>query len=1419
MLIFLLSVLPMPSGFLANGPGLTPAREHPVAAPAAPRAGSHVLSHPLPNQPAPVFHGLAQGAYRSNGVTPASWGGSKLPPGAPIPRNLLSHPANWSDPNGSGINWTALAKFCYGVWPTGGGQAQYLANCYGHDEPGLDPYSNLPGSGGNVSWNITLPTGRNDTEIQSALYSAIWFGMVLTDPYAWMDQCFLELQFYPDSSWGLSQGSAGNWVGAAVAWQIEAATGAEDPCFYQQLTVQGSSNYFNMFGGDNIRVTMTGWIGSPYGENLTITDVTGGGTSFVNLYNSALYYPLDPSYLTSSFPNALQWTPGGELPVSFAFETGHSNSNFPNTNQYGGCSAGPPPPTPTNPSVPCPSYDPGSWANDTVTPWLIQPPVFFNATARETATQVGFTQDFAAILFIDGISNGACLGRDGSAWCSYPWYSFSCLWNAFEFGATDYPGVTRDFGKYNEYPRPFLTDSANLGYYPPGNFSVPGCASPTYSIVIGALGGSGAGTARLLGTGTTTSSNVTGLTVGQYALSAEPSPGYRLIHWVTTGGASVDFTNSPWASLNVTGNGSVTAVFGPITAGTVTIHFVDERGWGWQAIGPGLLYDPVPSTKSLGVNGSITLLPGVYSILGYAKPGFNFTAWQSNNSGASVAADGFPYTWLVVTGSTSVVRINVTFTPSFANASVTISWFGATGAVTFNGQSVGNGAGFSLAVGTYPLVATPSSGNAVGYISAGGIGIVLDQHDATNVTVEAGFVSIVVMFDLAATVTVATAGGDGNVSIDGLPFAGNHSAVVLPAIFAPGEFTLYATEPTGKAFSRWTVANPADLWVVNPNAAVTAIWVNTSSTLTAHYVPAASLYPVVIRISPAGSGSVSLDGGPWTTTSPWFLNLSAGAHLLEVTPGSMYVASWTSAGGLTHSAPPSVYPVGAQLLGVGTKPGWLNGTFTRPSGVYFPVTIVAEDATGKVKIDGVARPNGGTIVLLPGSHTVTASFPAPLAFVGFEATSNLTLVTSPFATTVNVQGAGTVYAISTWPIALSVKANVTGGRAPLPVSFSSGVAGARAPWTITWNFNDGSTPVIGAFANHTFAVAGFYNVTTTVMDSVGGSGSMVTLIKVLPPALTALAVANVTSGIAPLTVSFVGHGSSGVPPYTYNWTFGDGSAKVIQQNATHTFTNPGTFTVNFYLNDSARQHVVFPMMIVASSSLTASIAASPLSGAAPLVVKFQGVAHKGTSPYTYAWAFGDGVDASGANVSYTYRVAGTYNVSLLVNDRFGSLASSSVEVNVTPQFFPLSVSIVESSGNVTLGKSVTIRADATGGTPPYTYLWGGLPPGCTGAGVSFTCTPTANGTYQPNVTVGDSAPGDSASTTVQLIVYKSPSTGPGGPGSTPTSITSASSLAWVPYVAIAVLIGAGVVAFAMYRRRPPSSAEGGSDDAPDPGAE
>lgn len=84
--------------------------------------------------------------------------------------------------------------------------------------------------------------------------------------------------------------------------------------------------------------------------------------------------------------------------------------------------------------------------------------------------------------------------------------------------------------------------------------------------------------------------------------------------------------------------------------------------------------------------------------------------------------------------------------------------------------------------------------------------------------------------------------------------------------------------------------------------------------------------------------------------------------------------------------------------------------------------------------------------------------------------------------------------------------------------------------------------------------------------------------------LSADYVASRTSGRALLSVNLAGSASGGIPPYSYYWTFGDGSSSTSQYPS-HSYASAGTYTVTLTVSDSDS----------ANSSATKSITVRTLS--------------------------------------------------------------------------------------------------------------------------------------------------------------------------------------------------------------------------------
>ena len=224
------------------------------------------------------------------------------------------------------------------------------------------------------------------------------------------------------------------------------------------------------------------------------------------------------------------------------------------------------------------------------------------------------------------------------------------------------------------------------------------------------------------------------------------------------------------------------------------------------------------------------------------------------------------------------------------------------------------------------------------------------------------------------------------------------------------------------------------------------------------------------------------------------------------------------------------------------------------------------------------------------------------------------------------------------------------------------------------------------------------------------------------------------------------------------------------------------------------------LWIQGSTPLTATAAASPTTGNAPLSVSFTGSATGGTAPYSYSWNFGDGSTSTAQNPSHTYNSAGTYTVTLTVTDSSApaKTATSTVTITVSAVGNPLAAtaSATPTSGQVPL--NVAFTGTATGGPPPYSYSWNFGDGSATSTAQNPSHTYNSAGTYTATLTVTDSsAPAKTATSNVTITASPIAGTAPGPPtGLTASAGNGQVSLSWA---APASNGGVNITSYRVYR--------------------
>ncbi len=197
----------------------------------------------------------------------------------------------------------------------------------------------------------------------------------------------------------------------------------------------------------------------------------------------------------------------------------------------------------------------------------------------------------------------------------------------------------------------------------------------------------------------------------------------------------------------------------------------------------------------------------------------------------------------------------------------------------------------------------------------------------------------------------------------------------------------------------------------------------------------------------------------------------------------------------------------------------------------------------------------------------------------------------------------------------------------------------------------------------TLAVANGANTSSTIALSGTTTSAVVADICGAPGALTATASVNTASGPAPLSVNFTGSAAGGTSPYGFDWSFGDGSAHSGQQNPTHVYTSPGSYSVVLKVTDATAATATDSHLDITVSGAASPVVittTSPLpAGTVGVTYSLQFAATGGTGGYTWSVVSGslDGLSLStGGLFAGTPTASGDFSLTVNVTDSANSTA-------------------------------------------------------------------------------------------------------------------------------------------------------------------
>ncbi|MFH1320460.1 MAG: M4 family metallopeptidase [Bacteroidota bacterium] len=381
-----------------------------------------------------------------------------------------------------------------------------------------------------------------------------------------------------------------------------------------------------------------------------------------------------------------------------------------------------------------------------------------------------------------------------------------------------------------------------------------------------------------------------------------------------------------------------------------------------------------------------------------------------------------------------------------------------------------------------------------------------------------------------------------------------------------------------------------------------------------------------------------------------------------------------------------------------------------------PVAMTVSASVIDASCTGVCDGNATATASL-GTAPYTYAWDDPASQTGITATGLCAGTYNVITTDVNGCNAATSATITELPgltASITSLTNTTCGNCVGDATVTG--TGGNTPYTYLWN-----DPSSQATATATGLCAGNYNVTVT--DVVGCSGtSGITIFDFggLFSSISATMDVSCNGGNdGQATASATGGG----PPYTYQW-----DDPMAQTNLSATGLSAGTYTITVSDTNSCLSSSVVTINEPIAITLTTGVVDETCGnsdGEASVTVS------GGVAPYSYLW------DDPGSQTTST--VTGLYSntYSVVITDANGCTANGIVTVNnLAP-----SVSI-SSSTDVSCygGSDGSATLTASGGTPPYIYLWNDP-----GSQTTATATGLVSGTYTVSVT-------DTAGCVVDIIV-------------------------------------------------------------------
>ena len=301
--------------------------------------------------------------------------------------------------------------------------------------------------------------------------------------------------------------------------------------------------------------------------------------------------------------------------------------------------------------------------------------------------------------------------------------------------------------------------------------------------------------------------------------------------------------------------------------------------------------------------------------------------------------------------------------------------------------------------------------------------------------------------------------------------------------------------------------------------------------------------------------------------------------------------------------------------------------------------------------------------------------------------------------------------------------------APFAVTFTNNTTPATS---VLWDFNDATATSSLNTVNHTFQLAGTYNVTLTVNTPAGCQYVTTQAITVGGPSGTLHYTGGYKCNGQSTHFEVVGSGAT-----SYTWDMGDNSTPVTTNSASfdYVYPNPGTFTPKVTMNGGSCAYLITGTTPIRADRLRVGFTTQTVQSCGSTALTFTDTSNVFFGVAGSKWTFSNGNVVNNAlTTTQTFSNSNTLHAVLQITGSSGCIVTQNLDIPVTVWNNPV-VSLVPPAGNQgCVGQAVTFDAVINSADPISNVQWI-TSNNITGSGRPFQPVFGTPGTYTADLSV------------------------------------------------------------------------------------